>query len=148
MASQKPENRFIGFIHSKLKNVHVEKQNNPFRAGTADVWYSGCSGDLWAEYKFIDRIPKSSSILPNLSPRQQKWLSDRYAEGRNVVVILGTPDGGIIYRDLEWMKPMDSEQLAARLIPKADIAKWIFNQVGCSNAFSKHNHNDVKGRRS
>jgi len=130
MASAKPENRFIQGINRHLSRTYIEKMNNPYRSGTADVWYSGSRGDLWVEYKYIERIPRSAEILPDLTPRQRRWLNARSDEGRNVAVILGTSTGGVIYRNKEWSVPLSDEQLAARILPKDELARWIYSQVG------------------
>lgn len=134
--STKPETRFIAGVHKHLCDTHVEKMNNPWRAGTADVWYSGVLGDLWIEYKFIERLPRSNSILPDLTPRQQRWLNNRFDEGRNVAVVLGTPTGGVIYRNKEWMKPLDHLSLSKLVVAKVDIARWIYTQVGAGKCQS------------
>lgn len=136
MSTTKPENSFIHGIHRLLPRTYMEKMNNPWRSGTADVWYSGERGDLWVEYKFIERIPKSAEILPDLTPRQRRWVNNRFDEGRNVAVILGTPTGGVIYRNKEWMHPKDNQTLSGLLVPKDEIARWIFSQVGASKCRS------------
>ena len=130
MSTTKPENRFIESVHRHLPRTYAEKMNNPWRAGTADVWYSGDRGDLWIEYKFIERIPRSAEILPDLTPRQKRWLNNRFDEGRNVAVVLGTPTGGVIYRNKEWMRPLDHVTLAGLIVPRDEIARWIFSRVG------------------
>ncbi len=132
MASPKPESRFISGINRLLPSTYAEKMNNPWRSGTADVWYSGDRGDLWVEYKYIPRIPRSNEILPDITPRQRRWLNCRYHEGRNVAVVLGTPTGGVIYRNLEWSIPLDTDTLIERVVPRDEIARWIFTQVGAS----------------
>lgn len=132
MASAKPETTFIQGVHKHLKGVYHEKNHNPYRAGTPDVWYSGASGDLWVEYKFIPRIPRSVEILPDITPRQRRWLNNRHDEGRNVAVVLGTPDGGVIYRNKDWLTPLSMEELIGRVVPRADVARWIYSQVGAS----------------
>ena len=136
MSTTKPENRFIESVHRHLPRTYAEKMNNPWRAGTADVWYSGDRGDLWIEYKFIERIPRSAEILPDLTPRQKRWLNNRFDEGRNVAVVLGTPTGGVIYRNKEWMRPLDHVTLAGLIVPRDEIARWIFSQVGASKCQS------------
>lgn len=130
MASAKPENRFIQGINRHLSRTYIEKMNNPYRSGTADVWYSGNRGDLWVEYKYIERIPRSAEILPDLTPRQRRWLNARSDEGRNVAVILGTPTGGVIYRNKDWSAPLSTEQLIERVQAKDELARWIYSQVG------------------
>ena len=121
--------------------------NNPWRAGTADVWYSGNRGDLWVEYKFIERIPRSAKILPDLTPRQRRWLNTRFDEGRNVAVVLGTPTGGVIYRNKEWLIPMSHIALAARVVPKDEVARWIYSQVGGSDVANQIRPDGGKDRR-
>lgn len=128
--STKPENRFIAAVHRRIPQVYAEKMSNPWRSGTPDVWYSGDQGDLWIEYKFIERIPRSEKILPDLTPLQSRWLNNRFDEGRNVAVVLGTPTGGVIYRNKEWLTPMGHEALAGRLESKEEVARWILSQVG------------------
>lgn len=132
MSTTKPENTFIKGVHRHLPKTYAEKMNNPWRAGTADVWYSGSAGDLWVEYKYIERVPRSKEILPDLTPRQRRWLNNRFDEGRNVAVVLGTPKGGVIYRNKEWSVALDQETLMGRIVPRDEIARWIFAQVGAS----------------
>lgn len=134
--SAKPENTFIRSVHKFLQSTYFEKTNNPWRSGTPDVWYSGNRGDLWVEYKFIPRIPRSQNILPDLTPRQRRWLNSRLDEGRNVAVVLGTPSGGVIYRNKTWSDPMTTEQIEAALVPRDEIARWIFNEVGAGKCRS------------
>jgi hypothetical protein len=137
MSTTKPENRFIAGVNKHLPRTYAEKMNNPWRAGTPDVWYSGDRGDLWIEYKFIERIPRSKDILPDLTPRQKRWLNNRFEEGRNVAVVLGTPTGGVIYRDKAWLIPLDQQALTDLLVPKDEIARWIFSQVGANRCHSQ-----------
>ena len=136
MGATKPENSFIRGVHKYLPKTYAEKMNNPWRSGTADVWYSGDRGDLWVEYKYIERIPRSAEILPDLTPRQKRWLNNRFDEGRNVAVVLGTPSGGVIYRNKEWMRPLDNETLSGLIVPRDEIARWIFSQVGAGKCHS------------
>ena len=77
--------------------------HNAFRGGTPDVWYSGPGGDLWVEYKWIAKIPKSGIIVPNLSALQLDWLTKRRLEGRNVLVVVGTPKGALsLHLEVSW----------------------------------------------
>jgi len=129
MAS-KPETTFIRSIHSKATNVHAEKNNNPYRSGQADVWYSGIAGDLWVEYKFTEIIRKTTIFTPDLSSQQKRWLGSRLDEGRNVAVIAGHRTGGIIYRDREWLLPMTFGAVLDKSLSRKELAAWIYNQVG------------------
>lgn len=136
MAS-KPESSFIQGVHRHLPTVYKEKMNNPYRGGTPDVWYSGNLGDLWVEYKCLPRIPKHANILPDLSPNQQLWIADRYAEGRNVIVVVGVEkDGGVIYEDKAWMQPLSPTEFRSKMRTKEAIAAFIHHRVGDSECRS------------
>lgn len=137
--SRKPENTFISGVHRQkaLKKVYSEKMSNPWRAGTADVWYSGELGDIWIEYKYLPKVPKSKAILPDLSPRQRKWLRDRWTEGRSVAVVLGHPDGAYVYLNCTWEDEQDSTALIEGSISRSQLAEWIREQTGDSPCLSQ-----------
>ncbi len=129
--SSKPENTFIQAVHKHLdRSVHREKMCNPYRSGTPDVWYSGAESDLWVEYKFIPRIPKNADIIVDLSPRQLEWITARRQEGRHVVVIVGSPKGGVVLENGDWERPISPASFIAQLLPRAELAGWISNKVG------------------
>lgn len=137
MGASKPETVFYNAIHKKLDKAphgapYYEKMYNPLRAGTPDAYYSGDRGELWIEYKYIPRIPRSAVVLPDLSPRQARWLNNRHREGRNVAVVVGCPEGGVIYREQEWLVPLTPEEFRAKLLPRSTIAEWISNNVGAA----------------
>lgn len=128
----KPENTFISSVHRHLPPVgdlHREKMNNPYRSGTADWWYSGLRADLWVEYKFLPKIPVRAAILPDLSELQKLWLRGRYNEGRNVAVIVGCPQGGVIFQDMSWESPMSPEKFQQLLISRQALARWLVFQT-------------------
>ena len=103
--------------------------NNPYRSGTADVWYSGKCSDLWAEYKYLDKLPVRAEILPDLSPLQKEWLEDRYRENRQVLVIVGHPGGGVIYQDLSWTVPLSPDEFLNRSRTRQELARWIYEKT-------------------
>lgn len=134
--SSKPENAFIKAIHRQFDRVgrgpYAEKMHNPYRGGTWDVWYSGAgvkSRDLWVEYKWLPKIParETTLILPELSALQLAWGANRYEEGRNVAVILGCPEGGVVYLDMAWEEELAPSQFRAQLMSKLELAEWIVN---------------------
>ena len=145
--STKPETRFIGGVHKHLPSTYTEKMSNPWRSGTADVWYSGNKGDLWVEYKFIEKLPRNAEILPDLSPQQLRWLNNRFDEGRNVAVIVGTPTGGVIYREKEWAQPLSRDVFEKRILSRTELAQWIFSQAGAKHADYPYRDDNLKGRR-
>lgn len=134
----KPENSFIQSIHRLLPPVddfYRMKNHNQYNGGIADVWYSG-SKDLWVEYKFIT-VPKRPGTMidlvkDHLSSLQVDWLSGRYHEGRNVWVIVGCKEGGVIFPDLSWEESIDTVTFLSRLKSRPGIAASIreFCQAG------------------
>ena len=103
--------------------------NNPYRSGTADVWYSGLKADLWVEYKFLPKIPSRASIVPGLSELQKEWLDGRLREGRNVAVIVGCRGGGVIYQHGTWREPLSPDEFCERICTRREVALWIARSV-------------------
>jgi len=121
MASTKPENTFIKSVHRHLVDTYAEKMCNPYRAGIPDVWYSGFKRDLWVEYKFLPRTPRGL-ILPNLSGQQKLWIERRKAEGRNVWVIVGMKEGGVV---IKYYDQMEDGVKKYRVMSRKEIASMI-----------------------
>jgi hypothetical protein len=137
----KPETRFYTAVHRLLPaKLHKEKMANPYRGGTADVWYSGTADDLWVEYKYVTKVPKTAGIAVSkeLSALQLQWLRLRHTEGRNVVVILGTPIGAWVYEFCRWETELvTASQLTHSGLTKQQVADYIRNRVmlPCSSNF-------------
>lgn len=126
----KPETTFTASVHRllpPLSALYREKMANPYRGGTPDYWYSN-KRDLWIEWKFI-KLParEQTEIDPTklLSALQQKWLYDRFREGRNVWVIIGCKVGGVVLRDLQWTRPLKGQEFRDHLLSRLDIALRI-----------------------
>ena len=102
-----------------------------YRRGTADVWYSG-KKDLWVEYKYDQKPPKRTGrkVAELLTGPQQLWLSGRAKEGRNIAVIVGSPNGGLIYKGSSWIDAAYTvETILARGNSKRDISAWILHEL-------------------
>ena len=129
--SSKPESTFSRSIHKYLPpEVYYEKMHNPFRGGTFDFWYSGVK-DMWVEYKFI-QLPKKPEtlILPALSQLQIVWATERSQEGRNLAVIVGCKDGGVVFRDHAWLTPISTQKFQENIMSRKDLAIWLTHQMG------------------
>lgn len=130
MAS-KPETVFLNSVRSKLpRGLYNMKTNNPFVSGIPDLWVSGGKADLWSEAKWFVKTPKASFNLtagkkPPLSVLQQAWLRDRYNEGRNISVMIGSPDGVRLLLDLEW----EQDCIFSPIITRQETADWIVQQT-------------------
>lgn len=127
----KPENNFIHRIHRILpRSIYREKMYNPLRRGTPDVWYSGCKGDLWVEYKYVPKIPLTLKADELLSDLQKKWILDRIDEGRNVWVIIGTPVGAMIYQPVRGAGTcFTREEIYKTAVSDNRVVTFIADQV-------------------
>ncbi len=132
----KPETNFSNALRDALpEGIYSMKNNNEYVSGIPDLWFSGRKGDLWVEMKFIQKLPKTVPIRPYdlLSKMQEKWLRDRYEEGRNVAVIIGckrsTRLEGIILRDLAWEKDIPTQDFDALIVSKSELVSFIKEQV-------------------
>jgi len=107
------------------------KNHNEYNSGIADCWYSGRT-DLWIEYKFI-AVPKRPDTVvdlvggknPPISPLQRDWLMERHSEGRNVWVVVGSKEGGVVYRNMTWELSLTAAQFRAQLRSRAEVADYL-----------------------
>lgn len=126
----KPESTFIRQIHRLLPmSVYRMKNNNPYVAGIPDCYYSGAGGDLWVEYKFVAKLPVRAPVKIELSALQSSWLYGRADEGRNVAVIVGSPEGAVIFRVEDLGPDVTADQFRAAMTPRQEVAKWITEQT-------------------
>ena len=143
----KHETKFQKRLNRHLPvEVHAEKMNNPYRGGTADYWYSGYKADLWVEYKWFSAAPVRSAKV-GLQPLQELWLNDALRKGRNVCVIIGSPQGCAILLDGAWMHNVTRSQFNHT---ELTVSLWIIRRVHdvpkentSSSEDSMQNHNNV-----
>jgi hypothetical protein len=134
--SRGPENTFIASIHKLLpEDLYAMKNHNEYNGGIADCWYSGVR-DLWVEYKFLE-VPKRGNTIINLVRRpstktppvitelQQDWISERSAQGRDVWIIVGCKDGGVIFRDDGWTVEHSAAKWRGMVVPRQAVAQAI-----------------------
>ncbi len=132
-----PENTFIGSVHKHLPmELYRMKNHNEYNGGIADCWYSG-KRDLWIEYKFIVVPKRDTTVIdlvggkdPILSHLQQEWLRQRHMEGRNVWVIVGCKEGGVLYRNLGWEPSASAGNFRSWIQTRKDLASEIANFTG------------------
>lgn len=126
--AKKPERTFRNGVTRHISGLYIWSINDNYSRGVPDHYYSGNADDLWAEYKFfpclkeyfdLTRPPKS----PKMSRNQQEWCNSRYDEGRNVWVIVGFPQGGVILQDKEWMHPYH----VGKVLTRKEIAEEIMD---------------------
>lgn len=127
----KPESTFIAGVHKHLPAaVYRMKTNNPYVAGIPDCYYSGIGGDLWVEYKFVPKIPKNGTVKIALSALQRRWIEGRATEGRNVAVIVGSPEGAMIFDDGAFVPDeMIAGHFRIGMVATKEVALWITEQT-------------------
>lgn len=130
--SAKPETSFINSVHRFLPpgrhDPYWMKNNNIYTSGIWDVWYSGPRLDMWVEYKFLAHVPVKEMFIPGLSELQLAWGFSRYAEGRNMAVIVGCKEGGVIYEHLDWLVPTSRDEFMSMVWTRKEIAEWIIQR--------------------
>lgn len=130
----KPETRFITSISGLLAPaVYRLKLNLPYTGGVADCRYEGNAGSIWAEYKYLPRVPPQVNLIkgnnPILTRLQNEWLKERWhnhVPGQQVVVIVGHPGGGVILdHPASWEHEFPREEFLSMTATKKEIAAWI-----------------------
>jgi hypothetical protein len=130
--SSKPETTFTrGVLQHIPKDVYHMKNNNPYLGGVPDLWFSGRSGDLWVEMKYLPTTPQSGSVVPTnlLSALQAQWLQKRYEEGRQTAVIIGCPDGGVFLPGNTWKDQIPAVDFVDRVQSRPALAQSIVERV-------------------
>lgn len=129
-----PENTFIQSVHRHLPPVselYRMKNHNQYTAGIADVWYSG-DYDLWVEYKFIAVPKRADTVIEHVgtksgqvTPLQDDWLASRHKQGRNVWVIVGSKEGGVVYQNMTWRQPTTAGEFLKALRTRTELASIL-----------------------
>lgn len=126
----KPEATFVRSINKLLpEEVDFQSMAGTYTNGVADSYYDGPQSDLWVEYKFIRRIPRTldlvkSTTKPHLTRLQSNFLIRRFGNGRKVAVIVGYDDGGVIFdKPVSWLHTWSRDDLL--ICSRVQIAEWI-----------------------
>lgn len=124
------ESQYTSSVSGLLpEDVYALKLSLPYTAGVPDSYYSGIGGDNWIEWKYLKSVPRTVDLVsgnkPIITKLQQQWLERRHDEGRNVGVIVGSPNGGVIYPGLSWQQVLTREEFLSRCVSKKEQALWI-----------------------
>ena len=131
-----------GFSRS-LKNrftkagVFSWKINDGFAGGVTDFFIEGARADAWVEVKYIKALPKrDTTIIDLMNPStylsilQQAWLRRRYTKRQDAYVLVGCPEGAILFTDLEWETPRPAHYYRNHVEPAEEIVSHLLTQVG------------------
>lgn len=128
------EHTFVRSIHGILRRKHptlyVWKINANYAGGVPDAYYS-MKSDLWVEYKYLKSLPQKPETIVQyrLSELQKDWLIRRDAEGRDVCVVVGSPQGNLIFPGTAWRRPITSADFISRAVDNIEVAAYIYDQV-------------------
>lgn len=127
------EHSFIRSIHSKLPtDVYAWKINDNYQGGVADAYYSMRGGnDLWVEYKYLPKLPKRPTTLIQygLSALQLQWLRERLADGRRVMVIVGSPQGHLVMENGAWESAVPCSGFISQAIDTRGVVTYILETL-------------------
>lgn len=125
------ESGFIRSLRSKIPpSIYSLKTHDRFTAGLPDIYLAAEGGKaLWVEVKY-EPIAPVRSHKPHLSANQDAWLSRHHALGHQVCVVVGSPDGAMLYPPITWQTaqlwvPISVKHIisciVALLQPKAEV---------------------------
>lgn len=126
------EHAYIRAVHRLLPSTtDAWKINDIYAGGVADAHYSGNAGDMWIEYKFVKALPKRpATMVPiDLSELQKLWHRRKHGQGRRVAVIVGSPQGGVIFEGLEWEEGICTADFIRRAVDKRAVASYILSKT-------------------
>ena len=111
-----------------------------FNNGIPDCYYEGNQGNLWAEYKYIEKLPArpTTKIDLHLSPMQLKWIGRCNRNNHTCMVILGhKSDGWIIHNVVDGPRELTAANLGradwdlglTNKLTVKQIAEKIYNEA-------------------
>ncbi len=130
--AQQPENVFIDAVHRHLPTgLYRMKNHNAYNGGIPDCWYSGKVADLWVEYKFVALPARGDTLVKiTLAELQKEWLRSRHKEGRQVAVIVGCKEGGVLFSGHSWDYDYRAEDFKKLMVTRQKLAEEIMEHVG------------------
>ena len=114
------EHSFIRSIHTNMSSdVFVWKLAAKYHGGVPDAWYSGPSGYMFIEYKYVSKLPKRSTtpVKIALTELQRAWLRTAISHNHLAYIVLGSEAGVYITQDPD-LKRVTQEQFISQCIPK------------------------------
>ena len=126
------EHSFIKSVHRKLPpEIFKWKIHDTYTGGVPDVMYGGPSGILFAEYKYVPKLParESTLIKTTLAPLQIQWLNRMVACGQSAVVIVGIEKHVLILLANNFTANITKRYYMEHSITIPELILWIQDQV-------------------
>jgi len=114
------EHSFIRSIHTNISSeLFVWKIADKYQGGVPDTYYSGPSGYMYIEYKYIQNIPKRSTtkIKVALTELQRSWLRRAQSHNHLAYTVIGSPAGVYIITDPDLVY-VTQKDLVCKSIPR------------------------------
>ena len=123
------EHSYVKAVHKALSpEVFKWKIHDTYAGGVPDAFYSGPKAFIWAEYKYIKKLPvQGTSILKNtVSPLQKSWLNRAVDHGQRVMVIYGYEDKALVLENKEWnAAALTKDQFIKKCISRKEFIKRL-----------------------
>jgi len=126
------EHSFIKSVHRKLPpEIFKWKIHDTYTGGVPDVMYGGPSGILFAEYKYVPKLParESTLIKTTLAPLQIQWLNRMVACGQSAAVIVGIEKRALILLANNFTANITKRYYMEHSIAIPELILWIQDQV-------------------
>ena len=114
------EHSFIRSIHTNISSdVFVWKIADKYQGGVPDTYYSGPSGYMYIEYKYIQNIPKRSTtkVKVTLTELQRSWLHRAQSHNHLAYTVIGS-SAGVYFIAVPHLVYVTHEYLIFKSIPK------------------------------
>ena len=126
------EHSFIKSVHRKLPpEIFKWKIHDTYTGGVPDVMYGGPSGILFAEYKYVPKLPARDSTLikTTLAPLQIQWLNRMISCNQKACVIVGIEKHALILLANSFTTNITKRYYIEHRVSISQLRDWICSQV-------------------
>lgn len=122
--ARNPEATFRAAVERHLPEaVYRQSMGSMYANGTPDRYYEGPAGVLWAEYKYVAKLPGVLDMSKKLSALQAYWLDRAERNGVSVCVIIGWgPKHGALLTHGRWHETYTKEELEFDPMSRKELA--------------------------
>lgn len=135
------EHSFIKSVHRRLpKELLKWKIHDTYTAGVPDVMYGGPGGILFAEYKYVPKLPVRDSTLikTTLAPLQIAWLNRMVDCGQNAALIVGIEKHALIILGKDWTANITKRYYLEHRLTIPQLCGWIEQQCSPGEQGNEH----------
>lgn len=126
------EHSFIKSVHRRLPpEIFKWKIHDTYTGGVPDVMYGGPSGILFAEYKYVPKLPIKDTTLikTTLAPLQIAWLERMHTCQQRAIVVIGVENKHAIILAKDFTANITKEYYTEHKVTINDLCSFIHKQV-------------------